>query len=186
MNRAETIKILAVLQLNYPDSFKDKTKETLDGIINLWQSIFAEDDYAYVNAAIIAHIASDTNRFMPPIGVIKAKLTGLSTAGNEMTELNAWRIVKKALSNSSYNSKQEFDKLPATIQKAIGGADMLKVWASIPIDELETVVQSNFMRSYRAKVKNEKEYAALPGSIKEFAATLTENSGFEHKFIEGR
>jgi hypothetical protein len=40
-------------------------------------------------------------------------------------------------------------------------------------DQVETVVKSNFIRSYTARVKNEKEYAMLPESGKELQKQIS-------------
>ena len=39
--------------------------------------------------------------------------------------------------------------------------------------QFDTVVQSNFMRSYKVRTEKEKEYLALPSSVREFAGQLT-------------
>lgn len=174
MNKLEAAKIIEILQLNYPDSFKGLDDEMMVARVNLWANIFAGDPYEHVQAAVMAHIATDTNRFMPPVGVIKTKLVELKTSGNEITELEAWSMVSRATRNGTYNSVQEFERLPEIVQAAIGSADMLKAWAQLPANEVETVVQSNFMRSFRAKQKHVVETKALPESVKSFVAELTD------------
>lgn len=172
MNRAETIKILAVLQANYPDSFRDMSEAAVNGRVVLWNEIFKDDTYQAVTAAVMAHIASDTNRFMPPVGVIKNKLVELSSDAGELTELDAWRLVSKATRNGYYGSEEEFAKLPPMVQKAVGDPAMLKIWSQLPQSEIETVIQSNFMRSYRAKVKAEKDTLTLPPGAKDYVKRL--------------
>lgn len=174
MNKAETIKILALLQANYPDSFRDMSEIAVNGRVNLWHEIFRDNSYGEVTAAVMAHIASDTNRFMPPVGVIKNKLVELKSDAGELTELDAWRLVSKATRNGYYGAEEEFAKLPPMVQKAVGDPAMLKVWSQLPPDEVETVVQSNFMRSYRAKVKAEKEALTLPVGTKDYLQRLSE------------
>ena len=165
MNKAETAKIIDILQINYPDSFKGKDENSLIATVSLWQKVFADDDYQTVSAAVMAHIATDTNRFMPPVGVIKNALVTLTTA-EEMTESEAWAHVAKAIRRSAYYAKEEFDKLPPICQRLVGSPAQLKEWAVCERPDTMSVAQSNFMRSYRARAKTEREYAALPSAVK--------------------
>ena len=75
--------------------------------------------------------------------------------------------VKNAIRNSLYNAKEEYYKLPENIQRLVGSPSTLREWAMLDISELDTVVQSNFMRSYKARQEHEKEYLALPKSVRE-------------------
>ena len=176
MNKQETAKIIAVLQINYPDSFKNFNDTQLEGLVSLWTSVLADNTYQEVSNAVMAHIATDTGRFMPPVGVIKNMIVKLTTP-QEMTELEAWGLVSKAVCNSNYNSEQEFEKLPKPVQIAVGSPSMLKAWAMINTDEFNTVIQSNFMRSYKAAVSRSKHEQALPSKVKEFIGLtgMTEN-----------
>ena len=86
-----------------------------------------------------------------------------------MTELEAWNLIKRAVSNSLYNSKQEYDKLPSTLQRLIGSHNVLREWATLDSKQFDTVVQSNFMRSYKVRSEKEKEFLALPESVRQFS-----------------
>ena len=50
----------------------------------------------------------------------------------------------------------------------------LAQWEELPDDEINTVIQSNFMRSWRARVSHEKEMLALPQDIRNNMQTLAE------------
>lgn len=43
-----------------------------------------------------------------------------------MSDMEAWALVEKACSNSLYHSQEEYDKLPALIQKAVGTPSVLR------------------------------------------------------------
>lgn len=174
MNKLETAKIISVLQVNYPDSFKTMTDDTMKGLINVWASVLADVTYEQVSNAVIAHIATDTNRFMPPVGVIRNKLFEINSP-REMTEMEAWNLVVKAVSNSNYNASAEFEKLPNDIKQLVGSPSSLKEWAGMDSEKFNTVVQSNFMRSYKVRSKSDKEYQALPQSVKTFIQSAAED-----------
>lgn len=173
MTKKEMAEIIAIMQANYPDDFRGMSDAAMHGKINLWFMQFRDDEYKEVLAAVMAHIATDTNRFMPPVGVIKAKLVEIRT-GDELTELEAWGLVQKALRNSAYNSVDEFAKLPPVVQRLVGDARQLKEWAIIEDQETMSVIASNFQRSYKVRAKNEREYLALPSSVKTYMASLTD------------
>jgi len=171
VNREEAAKVIAILQVNYPDSFRDKSADAMRGTVALWADIFQDDPYELVMAAVKAHMAMDDNRFMPTVGAIKKAIRRLLEP-EQMTEGEAWALVKKALVGSSHRARENFAALPPTIQKAVGGSSVLRDWGQMPLESLG-VIQSNFQRAYRAKVKAEEEQAALPSALREIAGRLT-------------
>lgn len=174
MTKLEMAKAFTILQLNYPDSFAKKDDGEIMSIINLWADIFAEDDYEQVLAAIKAHIATDTSRWMPPIGVIKSALKRFTQ--NTDTEGEAWAAVHKAISNSAYHAGEEFDNLSPTLKRIVGSPLQLREWGQMPPDELN-IIQSNVMRSYRAIAAKERELSAIPASVRNVLMAGEERKG---------
>ena len=107
MTKKEMAEIIAVMQSNYPDDFRGMSDTAMNGKINLWFMQFRDDDYKEVLTAVMAHIATDTNRFMPPVGVIKSKLVEIR-AGEQLTEMEAWGLVQNAIRNGYYGAEEEF------------------------------------------------------------------------------
>ena len=173
MTKKEMAEIMATMQLNYPDDFKDKSDQAVNAKINLWLMQFRDDDYMDVMAAVMAHIATDTNRFMPPVGVIKAKLTEIRLP-EEMTPQEAWEMVSRATRNSTYNSGEEFAKLPPVVQRLVGSPMQLKEWAAMDTETLQSVVGSNFQRSYKVRAAKEREFLALPANVKDAMAQIAD------------
>ena len=165
MTREETIKILAVLRGAYPAFYRDITKQEAESTIALWSSMFDEEPFELVGAAVKAFISGDSKGFPPSIGQVKERIRQI-TQPEEMTEQEAWAMVSKALRNSTYGSAEEFAKLPPEVQAVVHDPGQLRQWAMSPADEVETVIASNFMRSFRAKQKATKEYLALPTEVK--------------------
>lgn len=171
MTRNETLQILSILRKAYPVFYKNISKEEAVEITDLWHTMFEGDDVLLVIAAVKAFIATDDKGYPPVIGVIKKKMREISQPG-AMSEMEAWQLVKKAASNSSYHAKEEFDKLPPTIQKIIGDHNTLRDWGIMDTEKFDTVLQSNFMRSFRISSEREKEYMALPPSVREFSRQI--------------
>lgn len=173
MDRTETLQILSVLKAAYPDFYRNMDRRDADAVVSLWEDMFRDDHVEIVAAAVKALIASDEKQYRPPhIGAVKAYIRKI-TQPQEMTEAEAWGLIRKASENSIYGSQTEFDKLPPIIQRLVGSPSQLKEWAMMDSDEFQTVVASNFQRSYRAKATAEREYQAIPSDVKAIAESLS-------------
>lgn len=173
MTQKETIQVLAILKGAYPQFYKDMNKSGYQSVIALWQNMFADDDPRVVAMAVKAHIAADDKGFPPVIGQIKKRITQI-TEPPELSEMEAWGLVRRAISNGIYNSKEEFDKLPPIIQRVVGEPSMLREWALMDVERVQTVVQSNFMRSYKTAQIQHKEMKALPPDVKNYISQIAD------------
>ena len=174
MNQKETIAVLAVLKTAYPQFYRGLSPQELQETVTLWSEMFAAVDFQVVKAAVKAHIATDAKGYPPHIGAIKAAIRKI-TQPDEMSEMEAWGYVSRALRNSSYNSIKEFERLPPVVRRIVGAPSQLREWAAMDSDTVQSVVQSNFMRSYRARSQSEQEYLALPAEVKETMAQLADS-----------
>lgn len=165
MTENDALTILAVLKTAYPYFYKDATPQSARDTLDLWASLFVEDDPATVGLAVKSFIAADERGFPPVPGQIKAIMRTLAAEEYE-SELKAWGMVRKALSNSQYNSRQEFEKLPPIVQKTIGNAAMLREWCVLDTETVNVTIANAFMRSYRTELRHAQEIAALPPDAK--------------------
>ena len=163
MNKKETAQIIATLKEYYP---KDFASTDLVTKVEAWYLVLKDYDYYTIQNAVISFVAKDTKGQLieQANNIIKEQ---------EKTELEAWEMVYKAICNSAYNSVEEFNKLPVEIQRAVGSADMLKSWSQLDIEQVQTVIQSNVMRSYKVASKQKKEYDVLPENVKKFTLELS-------------
>lgn len=160
---------MEILRTAYPNYYKNAgdIKQAAD----LWTELFADDDVRVIAAAVKAFIVNDEKGFPPSIGQIK-KISQNLTSEKKMTEIEAWDLVSNALRNSSYNAREEYAKLPPVVQRIVGSPSTLREWAQIDVEQVQTVIASNFQRSYRARAKSEREFLALPQSTKNFISQL--------------
>lgn len=180
MTRDEATAILAILKTAYPAFYKDMSDEEIDDVINLWAAMFQDDNVKVVTEAVRAYIATDTKGFPPVIGQIKEKIAIIMQSQTQtMTEMEAWQRVKAAI--SYYNASENFEELPPILQKIVGSPNVLREWALMDGEVVNSVIQSNFMRSYKAKVAQQKEYAMIPSSTKQLIADLTRNMSLEDR-----
>lgn len=163
MTKKEMAKIITTLYAYYPNG----RNENFQAKVNAWYMIFQDMEYRTVMAAVAAFTTADTAGFFPAPGMIVEKVEML-TRPNIMTENEAWAIVHKAIRNSAYNSREEFEKLPPEIQSVVHDPEQLKAWAIDPNFNMG-VESSNFKRSYRARAAQLREFNALPESVRQFA-----------------
>lgn len=82
----------------------------------------------------------------------------------------------KALRNGTYGAVEEFNKLPPLVRQAVGMPDNLKNWATADYQTIETVIQSNFLRTYEVVVKRANEINRMPDNIKSLIEKTNANS----------
>lgn len=171
MTRDETIKLLMVIQSAYPN-FKPPDKTVA---VDTWYTMLKDMDYNVVQMGLRAYITSDTSGFAPSIGQL---INTIYTIQNpqELNEMEAWALVSKALRNGYYGAVEEFDKLPPLVQKAVGTPDNLRNWSQTDMESVENVIQSNFMRSYRAVVKREEEIKKMPADVQALIESTNKGS----------
>lgn len=159
-------KIIGILQFNYPDTLKNLSDDALLLYVKQWHKFFEDDDYQIVEKAVRAYVTSSTERFMPNVGMIKEEIRKL-TAPEGLSANEAWALVSKAMRNGTYGYREEYAKLPPAVQRAVGSAEQIHEWAVMDSETVQSVVASNFLKSYRTIQKREEELAKLPEGYRE-------------------
>lgn len=177
MVKDDVITLLRVFKANYPFAYKGMTKEDKNDIADLWTTQFQEYPTKIVTEAVHAYI-SDNNNFPPTVGNIKEKIR-LITESPQLTEMEAWVIVSKAICDSMYHAQEHFDRFPDIIKNIIRQPEQLRMWGQMDVDTVNSVVQSNFMRSYKSMSQHQEQLNRLPESTK----TLIEE--LKNKFLLG-
>ena len=158
MDRLETADILAVLKAAYPQFYNGLGAKDANRIVDLWAEMFI-----------------DGIRFLKEAGADEAVLTIIKMrTPQEMTAAEAWTLVYRAIANSGYNAKEEYDRLPPTIQRLVGSPQQLREWGMMNAETVQSVVASNFQRSYTVRIKSDREYMALPSDIKQMIAGVAQ------------
>lgn len=171
MTREETVKIIRIMSDCYPNYKPNNLSETVD----VWQMMLDKYSYNQVSIALKAYVTSDTSGFAPSVGEIVAKIQ-LVSQPQELDGMAAWGLVSKALRNGTYGAVEEFNKLPPLVRQAVGMPDNLKNWATSDYQTIETVIQSNFLRTYETIVKRANEINRMPDNIKSLIEKTNANS----------
>ncbi len=175
MTRDEAKQIVMVIASTYPNWHPADMSFTVDA----WASMFESFTYQEIAAALKAFIVSDTSGSAPAPGQIIGLLD--RTANNqELSEMEAWLLVSKALRNGYYGAEQEFEKLPPLVQKVVGAPSQLRNWSQTDSESVENVIQSNFMRTYRYEVAKNREMRKIPRDT-HFALEQSKNMLIEDK-----
>ena len=171
--------IMTLLQSEYPNSFVNMDKRTMQLKMNLWEKEFAADDINLVYAAVRLYMERP-ERFAPNIGQIRENMTTLLKADTqELSDQSAWALVSKACANGLYHYREEFEKLPPEVQRAVGGPEQLKAWARMDAETVESVVASNFKKTYRTTQERAKQVEALAPGIKDMLSGITAGMSIE-------
>lgn len=168
MTREEFTKIVLALKSVYTLPSFLATTESLD----VWYGCLQDVDYKTCQSAVIAYMTTEEK--IPSPASLRKIIMELATM-DEQSDISAWGMVSKALRNGIYHSQEEFDKLPENVKKAVGSAEQLHNWATSDYGTIESVIQSNFLRSYRRVVEKEKQVSLLPAGVRANMKIGTEN-----------
>ena len=175
MTEQETKSLLAYLSATW-DMAKDKDPRQ---VLAVWHDIFREDDVRLVQAAVKLYVNQE--KFAPKPADIRENIREL-TAEREQTEMEAWNLMRKAIRGASMESWSrtltedgpgdpsavvQFRKLPEHLQLIVGSPEQLADWERLDSKQLDTVIQSNFMRSYRSVSAERERMAMLPEHLRQ-------------------
>lgn len=173
MERSEMMQILATIDTAYPNFLRGRDPQRLAG---LWCAAFSNYTAEQVGAAVLAYVTTETSGFAPTIGQIKEKLD-LAVIHNQMDESTAWALVYKAIMNGLYNSRSEFEKLPPEVQRCVGSHEQLRAWAEMDVDEVQTVIASQFKKSFRSRAEHNQTLSRLPDNCRDILLGMVANIG---------
>lgn len=157
------MKIVAMIETNW-QPVKDQ-----DAAYDLWASAFRDDPFELVQTAVMALIQTDPGEFRPTIAKVRRKMHDM-VYGRSISETEAWLLVKNSLNEAQQGpetlrgAKSAWQKLPEDIRKLVTPKQLLD-WNSVEAETLDTVIQSNFMRSYRDIRDRRYEKEAMSASL---------------------
>lgn len=176
MERSEFSILVKTMKAVYSDPKFIADKDAF----NVWYELLKDIPYEICQAAI--HKYMSINKFPPTIADLRQLATEIVTP-EQMNEGEAWSLVYKAICNSMYGANEEFAKLPPECQKAVGNPTILREWGMLDMSEVNTVIQSNFMRSYKVECKRSKEVKQLSQGTREIIQKLADSTNMN--LLEG-
>ena len=167
MNKEESLMICTMLEANY-QPFKDLTVAT-----NLWADAFADVPFDLVRTAVTSYMMHSTDDYRPNVGKIAKEIDTILN-GEQMSDMEAWELVRKAVSKSKQTDSsayREWKKLPEDIQQIVSSEQILR-WQMLNVEQMDTVVQSNFAKSYQTVKERKYKTRVLPENLKNAVALL--------------
>lgn len=170
MTRDEVKVLFRIIDATYPHTYRND--EVLSDAMSVWAVIFAAVDARLVESALYTYI-SEKHEFAPTPGHIR-EIIDKMTNPTQLSEGDAWNMVRRAISNGLYGAQEEFDKLPEDVQKAVGSPQWI-FYAANSADTNMSVESSNFYRRYRQVIADKKEREAMPPAVKKLVNELIDN-----------
>lgn len=159
------MKICFTVIANYQTHFKNFTDDMTDIMVSTWQGVLSDVTYEEASRGLMMFLRSDTKGFPPSPGqVLDCCKRGEM---EQMTAMEAWSLVTRALSNSIYHSEEEFAQLPEIVQRAVGSPENLREMAQVDTDTVQSVEKSHFIRTFNAQVSKQAEYIKMPDVVRE-------------------
>ena len=163
MNTKETAAVMDILSAAYPQFYRGMGPAERKSAVTLWAGMFQDDPLQIVLAAVKRLIATDTKGFPPAIGAVKEQIWRIQNP-QQLTEQEAWQMVAKAVNTA--DAEKAFASLPAQVRQIVGSPVQLAEWGRMDETAFQSVVASNFQRSFRARKENAKEQAKLPQDVR--------------------
>lgn len=168
MTKDEVRKILTVISATYPTFKVADPVSTLEA----WHWALEEYSYGDISKALKVFIKTDGSNFAPSASRLIA-LVDVETEHTLPTEIEAWGMVRTVCQGLDWdNPKVSFDKLPEIIQRAVNSPATLREWAMSDYDTFETVISSNFMRTYKGVTKQYMDEKRMPEEVRQRIGAL--------------
>ena len=162
MNKQDASRIVYMIKSAYPSAYAKASAEDMAGVVEIWADAFEDVSFPDVVAALKAYIVSDASGYAPVPGQLRKHITSFDN-DRDLSESEAWALVLRAASNGIYGAVEEWEKLPPLVQKSVGSWYVIHEMAQ---QELTSVDESNFKRTYRTLLLREQEKRMLPPSVR--------------------
>lgn len=162
MTREETKELLMMIRAIYPN-FNVKPAE-MTPTINAWHLMLEEYSTENVKAALNIYVKTNNTGFAPSVSQLIGSMYE-PMENEQLSEGEAWYLVKQAIQGANYHAEENFENLPPIIQRAVGGPSMLRQWGMTDSDEVNTVIMSDFQRTYRDLLSKQKFTLKVPAAI---------------------
>lgn len=174
MTREEFSTLVKAMKAVYTDVKFIPDKDAFD----VWYAMLNDIEYKQMSLAVQAYI--QTEKFPPSVADLRSKCLKF-VPDNSINEMQAWSMVSKAIRDSAYHALERFNELPQLVQKAVGSPENLRNWGLSDMGSVETVIQSNFIKTYRTILQRENEIMKLSDSARKVIETI--NSADTNKLL---
>lgn len=171
MTRDETKELLMMIKAVYPNF--GIRQEEMTATINAWHMMLEEYPADGVIAAFKIYVKANNTGFAPSVSQLIGAMYQ-PKENRQLSEGEAWAMVKKAIKDGNYHAEERYNELPPIIQRAVGSPNMISQWAQTDSNEVNTVIMSNFQRTYRALLSKQSFNDKVPETLSGLVLSITD------------
>lgn len=166
MTRSDAAKLMSIIVLAYPNYDKFKDEKQVKATVDLWATMFSEDDAGIVGLAVKKHIA--TNKWPPSVAELRELMLEM-TAPDLIAPDQAWLAVSdfiKLHGEHSYGSEE--NSLPPLVRRAvesIGYHNLYEMNCGSYRGSKPGMARTAFMSLYEQLYERERNRAMTPGCV---------------------
>jgi len=165
MDRAETIKILSILNIAYP-RFEIKGKGNLSLAIELWQWLFKDEPYIVVEIAVQRLILE--SEYPPTIAAVAKRVSEIKNP-RVSTAAEGWEEVMSAVRNHGiYDIENALASMSEFTQKVVETIGFREICMSENTD----TVRAQFRMAYEQMETRKRQDDLIPESLKQQMAQI--------------
>ena len=166
MTRSDAAKLMGIIVLAYPNYDKFKDENQVKATVDLWATMFSEDDAGIVGLAVKKHIA--TNKWPPSVAELRELMLEM-TAPDLIAPDQAWLAVSDFIKlHGEYLHVEERDCLPPLIARAvesIGYHNLYEMNCGSYRGSKPGMARTAFMSLYEQLYERERNRAMTPGYV---------------------
>lgn len=129
-------------------------------VLEVWADAFKDEDRIVVAKACANYVKQNPH---PP--TIAGIMKQVELIKDSQTDTDYWAMIQKAIGNSLYNSKEEFEKLPEICKSFVGSASALREMAMAETGLVNTVIKGQFLKRVEAIREHQNVQKGLPVSV---------------------
>lgn len=172
MTREETALIVKTLRLAYPGFYSKYKPGDFTDLVALWATMFADEDALIVTEAVKRLIKTHTG-FPPEIADVNAKIEEMTRAATgEPTDEEYWTILRRALSDGTWDAQRQFDALPEPLKQYCGSPSWLRDHATMDTDTVDSVIHGQFLKQFPSVKKAQEFRASMSPELRQAIARI--------------
>lgn len=166
MTKADAAKLVAIIVTAYPNFDKFKDAQEITSTVNLWATMFSDEDARIVGLAIKKHIA--TNKWPPSVAELREIMLEIQHP-ELIAPDQAWAAVSDYMETTGqYNYERLECELPPLVARAvevIGYHNLYDMNRGTYGNNSPGIARVAFMQQYTAMYNREKARAMTPAEI---------------------
>lgn len=187
MTRSDAAKLMGIIVLAYPNYDKFKDEKQVKATVDLWATMFSEDDAGIVGLAVKKHIA--TNKWPPSVAELRELMLEM-TAPDLIAPDQAWLAVSDFIKlHGEHLYGEPRDSLPtliARVVESIGYHNLYEMNCGSYRGSKPGMARTAFMSLYEQLYERERNRAMTPGYVtQQIDKTAMRLSTGERAAIEG-